>query len=84
MEELWTRFAAMPQTEAAAARMLAYLQAKDSPTRLKTQLGSTGWNAFSVNVDYATAVHCDTKNVPGSYSALLVLETGEAFQGGAL
>jgi hypothetical protein len=82
-QELWDKFAASPQTEAAAADMIAYLQTKDAPKRLKTQLGSTGWNAFSVNVDFATAVHRDTKNVPGSYSALLVLETEEPYHGGA-
>ena len=30
-----------------------------------------------MNIDYVTAVHLDAKNVAGSYSALLVLETGD-------
>ena len=46
------------------------------------RLGNTGWNAFSVNVDYRTGCHVDGKNVPGSFSALLILETGPAFAGG--
>lgn len=39
----------------------------------------------SLNISYRTAVHLDGKNVPGSYSALIVLEVGAvpAFCGGS-
>jgi hypothetical protein len=47
-----------------------------------SRLGHSGWNAYSVNLDYRTGSHVDGKNVPGSLSALLVLETGAPFAGG--
>lgn len=46
-----------------------------------TRLGRTGWNAFSLNMDYRTGVHVDGKNVPNSLSALLILETDVPFCG---
>ena len=36
----------------------------------------------SFNIDFPTARHTDSKNVPGSWSCLCVFETGPAFQGG--
>lgn len=46
------------------------------------RLGATGWNAFSINLDYRTGSHTDGKNAAGSLSALLILETGTPFEGG--
>jgi hypothetical protein len=74
--ELWAVFAAAQP--AAARRQLGYL----SGGRRSAQLGSSGWNAYSFNLDYATAAHYDSKNVAQSWSALAVLETGEPFAGG--
>lgn len=42
-----------------------------------TRLGQTGFNAYSINMDYRTACHVDGKNVKRSLSALIILETGE-------
>ena len=44
-------------------------------------LEGTGWNAYSINVNYRTAAHFDRKNVEGSYSALVVFNCGEPFLG---
>jgi hypothetical protein len=77
---VWDVFCAHPETQAVAARQLEYLLGGDGG-RASAQLGSTGWNAYSFNLDYATAAHYDSKNVTGSYSALLILETGAPFQG---
>jgi len=74
-EQLWASFAA--RSPAAAARQLDYL----AGPRRASQLGATGWNAYSFNLDYPTAAHYDCKNVGGSYSALAVLETGAPFAG---
>jgi hypothetical protein len=75
-ELLWAQFAARPATAPAAARMLRHLHS--SPACAASALGRTGWNAYSVNVDYRTGPHVDGKNAPGSYSALAVFETGAA------
>lgn len=47
-----------------------------------TRIGRTGFNSYSINLDYRTGCHTDRKNVPGTLSALVILETGEPFQGG--
>eukprot|EP00884_Botryococcus_braunii_P022573 jgi/Botrbrau1/89/Bobra.0022s0079.1 len=73
-QHLWHMFEQHPSTRAAAETMLA---AKHGGACL----GSTPWNAYSFNIDYRTGKHLDRKNVPGSYSALLILETGTAFMG---
>jgi hypothetical protein len=46
------------------------------------RIGRTGWNAYTVNLDFRTGTHTDGKNVPGSLSALIILETGRPFAGG--
>lgn len=78
-EILWDQFARHPPTAAAAARMLSHL--RGDPVRAASALGRTGWNAYSFNVDYRTGRHLDSKNIPGSYSALLVFEAGAPFAG---
>lgn len=78
-EAVFALLAARPATAATAARMLAHLAS--DPVRAASRLGSSGFNAYSFNVDYQTGKHLDAKNVPGSYSALLVLETGAPFCG---
>ena len=45
-------------------------------------LTGTGWNAYTLNVNFRTACHHDSKNVKGSYSALVVFTYGEEFKGG--
>ena len=48
-----------------------------------SRLGSTGFNSYSINLDFRTGCHVDTKNVRGSVSALIILETGDpGFAGG--
>jgi hypothetical protein len=47
-----------------------------------TRLGNTGFNAYSINMDYRTGCHVDSKNVDGSLSALVILETEQGFAGG--
>jgi hypothetical protein len=47
-----------------------------------TKIGRTGFNSYSINLDYRTGCHVDKKNVAGSLSALVILETGEPYQGG--
>lgn len=47
-----------------------------------SRLGKTGFNAYSINLDYRTGTHTDGKNWPGTMSALVILETGPAFCGG--
>ena len=76
----WDLLASHPQAAAAAARQRAYLLG-GCGGRAKCALGSTGWNAYSFNLDYATAAHYDSKNVGGSYSALVIFETGQPFAG---
>ncbi|KAK9919052.1 hypothetical protein WJX75_009029 [Coccomyxa subellipsoidea] len=80
-EALWDIFAAHTATAEAAARML---QRKVlCPLQAATALGRTAWNAYSFNLDYRTGKHLDGKNTAGSYSALVVCETGAApFAGG--
>lgn len=51
-EQAWAAFAAHPATADAARRMLAGMAA--SPGMAGTALGSTGWNAYSFNLDYRT------------------------------
>jgi hypothetical protein len=57
------------------------------PTRSnqKPNLNQSNPRPGSLNISYRTAVHLDGKNVPGSYSALIILEVGAApaFCGGA-
>lgn len=79
MNRIWDVFSANPATKEAAAWMKASLLANQETS--VTQLGRTGWNAYSFNLDFSTAPHFDGKNVPGSFSALVVLETGKAFAG---
>jgi hypothetical protein len=78
-EALWQQFAThSPATREVASKHVAYLlSGGPSGARASTRLGRTGWNAYSFNLDYATAAHYDSKNVAGSFSALLILETGE-------
>lgn len=47
-----------------------------------SRLGDTGFNAYSINLDYRTGTHTDGKNWPGTMSALVILETGPPFCGG--
>lgn len=48
-----------------------------------SRLGSTGFNSYTINSNFRTACHLDGKNVEGSLSALVILETGEhGFAGG--
>jgi hypothetical protein len=76
-EALWAQFVAhSPVTADVARRQVAYLHS-GAGGRASTRLGSTGWNAYSFNLDYATAAHYDSKNVTRSFSALLILETGD-------
>lgn len=76
-EALWAQFAAhSPVTADVARRQVAYLHS-GAGGRASTRLGGTGWNAYSFNLDYATAAHYDSKNVTRSFSALLILETGD-------
>ncbi|CAL8471179.1 g10721 [Coccomyxa elongata] len=80
-EALWDMFAAHPATADAAARMAQRSSA--CPVHAAAALGRTAWNAYSFNLDYRTGKHLDGKNMPGSYSALVVLETGVVpFAGG--
>jgi hypothetical protein len=51
-ELLWDRFAAHPATAAAAERMVQRLRASAEQSALA--LGRTGWNAYSLNLDYRT------------------------------
>lgn len=51
-ELIWDLFAAHVATTAAAERMLRGL--RESPTFLALALGRTGWNAYSLNLDYRT------------------------------
>jgi hypothetical protein len=76
----WDLLASHPQAAAAAARQRAYLLG-GCGGRARCALGATGWNAYSFNLDYATAAHYDSKNVGGSYSALCIFETGDPFSG---
>ncbi len=76
----WALLEAHPQAGAAAARQRAYLTG-GTGARATAALGATGWNAYSFNLDYATAAHYDSKNVSGSYSALVIFETGAPFCG---
>ncbi|BDA46570.1 hypothetical protein COCOBI_09-0220 [Coccomyxa sp. Obi] len=80
-EALWDVFAAHPTTADAAARMAQ--RSASCPVQAAAALGRTAWNAYSFNLDYRTGKHLDGKNTPGSYSALVVLETGAVpFAGG--
>ncbi|KAK9814732.1 hypothetical protein WJX72_010670 [[Myrmecia] bisecta] len=76
---IWGLLEGHAATAGAAARMMRYIQS--SPLRTASQLGTSGWNAYSFNVDYRTGRHIDGKNTPGSYSALVICETGPAFCG---
>eukprot|EP00884_Botryococcus_braunii_P016168 jgi/Botrbrau1/3234/Bobra.174_1s0007.1 len=71
---LWDQFRYHPETREAAERMLREVV----PTH---KLGRSAWNAYNVNIDYATGPHFDLKNTPGSYSALFICETGPSFNG---
>jgi hypothetical protein len=79
-ERAWGVLCAHPQAGAAATRQLEYLRG-GCGGRARAALGRTGWNAYSFNLDYATAAHYDSKNVSGSYSCLLIYETGAPFCG---
>lgn len=74
-ERLWGILCAHPAGREAAERHLAYLRANQFESRA---LGATGWNAFSFNLDFPTAAHLDSKNVAGSYSALVRVRRGIA------
>lgn len=76
----WAALKASPAMAEAAARMEAYVEASEAGRR--TRIEGTGFNAYSMNIDYRTGRHVDGKNLPGSYSALAVFETGEPFCGG--
>ena len=67
-EYLWSKL--VHKNPAVASEMLEYT--KFDPYY---RLGNTGWTSFSVNINYQTACHIDTKNVPNSYSALIVMES---------
>ncbi|KAK9845126.1 hypothetical protein WJX74_010866 [Apatococcus lobatus] len=77
VNEVWRRFAADQATRAAAERMAQ----ATAHTHFGGCLGISAWNAYSVNIDYRTACHVDGKNMPGSYSALVILEVGPSFCG---
>jgi hypothetical protein len=79
-EAVWDGMAAAPECLPAATAMLARM--RRDPIQRCARLGRTAFNAYSINLDYRTACHTDGKNVPGSLSALLVLETGDPFAGG--
>ena len=66
--QLWSGFARQPSTAAAAQTMLFTLGS--STLYQRSQLGSTGWNAYSLNIDYRTARHIDRKNVKGTPASL--------------
>ena len=76
----WDLLVAHPTAGAAAARQREYLLGGNGG-RASAALGGTGRNAYSFNLDYATAAHYDSKNVSGSYSALVIFETGAPFCG---
>ena len=48
-EALWQQMAAHQATAQASQRMLDHIHSTGSP-----RLGSTGWNAYSINVDFRT------------------------------
>ena len=76
---LWDQFEGhLPEV---ASEMLAYKREHGAGENVELFAG-TGWNAYSVNVNYRTAAHRDGKNVSGSYSALVIQEVGPAFCGG--
>ena len=47
----------------------------------QARLGESAWNAYNVNINYRTGQHLDHKNLPGSYSCLVILEAGPTFAG---
>ena len=51
-EMMWDAFAAHPSTASAASRMLQMM--RSSPAQSAMALGRTGWNAYSVNLDFRT------------------------------
>jgi hypothetical protein len=82
--QAWALLEAHPGAAPAAARQREYLLGGTGAAaggRAHAALGQTGWNAYSFNLDYATAAHYDSKNVKGSYSALVIFETGAPFCG---
>jgi len=79
-EILWQLMQDDPALSSAAEQMLNYYSGCSEGASCR--LGRTGWNAYSFNVDFVTAIHLDSKNVPGSFSALLVFEVGAPYKGG--
>ena len=78
-EAVWDEFVASHPEEAAAQH--AKVRRKDA----HLVLGRTGWNSYSINLDWRTAAHCDNMNAKKSWSALCVTETGKGcwrFYGG--
>ena len=55
---VWQLFAAGSSTAAAAERMLQNV--KSSPLGSGSCLGSTAWNAYSLNIDYRTGMRIFT------------------------
>lgn len=79
-EVLWQLMEKDPNLSSSAEQMLKYYSGCSDEASCR--LGQTGWNAYSFNVDFITAAHIDSKNVPGSLSALIVFEVGHPYKGG--
>ena len=62
-----------------AGRMQNFFAANDGMEQAR--LGESAWNAYNVNINYRTGQHLDHKNLPGSYSCLVILEAGPTFAG---
>ncbi len=68
-------FASQAETQLAARRMIEHCE--QDPVKNESRIGCSGWNAYNLNINYRTGAHIDGKNVPGSYSCVLVMELGE-------
>lgn len=77
----WDVFASERETRVAAQRMVEHCE--QDPVKNASRIGRTGWNAYNLNINYRTGAHIDGKNVPGSYSCVLVMELGDTpYHGG--
>ena len=80
-ESAWGVFASQAETRLAARRMIEHCE--QDPVKNESRIGRSGWNAYNLNINYRTGAHIDGKNVPGSYSCVLVMELGETpYHGG--